>query len=160
MVRNVQPLLNFWLRPKCNSYLMFYSVPFKNLLLKCSAVHHITRNTPVCGVQIAPRFLSNNIARNKYSKNIPSLIQQSPKSYVYYYHEIVGRCYSTGRTHQSRSNRSTLIYTTAVAIVVLGLSYAAVPLYRMFCQVSSIQVAHTTKVIHHTGYRLRWHCIH
>ena len=34
-----------------------------------------------------------------------------------------------------RKNQTTAIYTVALVIVVLGISYAAVPLYRMFCQV-------------------------
>lgn len=33
--------------------------------------------------------------------------------------------------------RSTLYYITAAGILVIGLSYAAVPLYRIFCQSSS-----------------------
>ena len=32
------------------------------------------------------------------------------------------------------ANRNTLMYVVAVAIAVTGLSYAAVPLYRIFCQ--------------------------
>ena len=34
------------------------------------------------------------------------------------------------------ANRNTVTYITAVAVTVLGLSYAAVPLYRIFCQAS------------------------
>ena len=34
-------------------------------------------------------------------------------------------------------NRTTAIYVIAVAITVVGFSYLAVPLYRLFCQVSS-----------------------
>ncbi len=33
-------------------------------------------------------------------------------------------------------NRSTLKYIVAIAVFVVGLSYAAVPLYRVFCQAS------------------------
>lgn len=35
-----------------------------------------------------------------------------------------------------RANRRTVTYVTALAIAVVGLSYAAVPLYRIFCQAS------------------------
>ncbi len=35
---------------------------------------------------------------------------------------------------QRSANRNTLMYVIAVAIAVTGLSYAAVPLYRAFCQ--------------------------
>lgn len=34
-----------------------------------------------------------------------------------------------------RSRRSTLYYIAAAGVLALGLSYAAVPLYRIFCQV-------------------------
>ncbi|XP_046855577.1 cytochrome c oxidase assembly protein COX11, mitochondrial-like isoform X2 [Xenia sp. Carnegie-2017] len=37
-----------------------------------------------------------------------------------------------------RKNQTTAIYTVALVIVVLGISYAAVPLYRMFCQASGL----------------------
>ena len=51
------------------------------------------------------------------------------------------RCYATGVPkndpgHEKKfRNRTTLNYMTALVILVLGLSYAAVPMYRMFCQV-------------------------
>ena len=35
-----------------------------------------------------------------------------------------------------RANRTTITYMAALAIAVVGLSYAAVPLYRIFCQAS------------------------
>ena len=35
-----------------------------------------------------------------------------------------------------RANRTTMTYITALAVAVVGLSYAAVPLYRIFCQAS------------------------
>ena len=35
-----------------------------------------------------------------------------------------------------RANRTTVTYMAALAIAVVGLSYAAVPLYRIFCQAS------------------------
>ena len=35
-----------------------------------------------------------------------------------------------------RANRTTVTYITALAVAVVGLSYAAVPLYRIFCQAS------------------------
>ena len=51
----------------------------------------------------------------------------------------ITRGYTTrhGPTSQwSRANRSTITYMVAIAIAVVGLSYAAVPLYRLFCQAS------------------------
>lgn len=43
---------------------------------------------------------------------------------------------SPGEAHRKRI-RSTLYYFTAFGIVTVGMSYAAVPLYRMFCQAYS-----------------------
>lgn len=39
---------------------------------------------------------------------------------------------------RKKNLRSTLYYVTAGGVLVVGLSYAAVPLYRMFCQVRGI----------------------
>ena len=133
MVKHVQQLLNCWSNTNCN--LMFRSVPFRSLS-SIAVTHHIR---PVCGVPLVLCLLESNIVCNKWSKNISSLIQQSPAHTCHNLQcHIVERYYTTGRARQSRSNRATLVYSTAVAIVVLGLSYAAVPLYRMFCQVSTV----------------------
>jgi len=43
---------------------------------------------------------------------------------------------SPGEAHRKRI-RSTLYYFTAFGVVTVGMSYAAVPLYRMFCQAYS-----------------------
>ena len=51
----------------------------------------------------------------------------------------ITRGYATqhGPTSQCRrANRSTVTYMVAIVIAVVGLSYAAVPLYRLFCQAS------------------------
>ena len=42
---------------------------------------------------------------------------------------------ATGSNQWSATNRRTVTYIIAIAIGVIGLSYAAVPLYRIFCQV-------------------------
>lgn len=36
---------------------------------------------------------------------------------------------------QKKRSQSTALYMTGLGILVVGLSYAAVPLYRIFCQV-------------------------
>lgn len=43
---------------------------------------------------------------------------------------------SSGRSSswQKAANKNTVMYAVAIAIAVTGLSYAAVPLYRIFCQ--------------------------
>ena len=40
------------------------------------------------------------------------------------------------RKFRQSANERTVIYVSAIAIGILGLSYAAVPLYRLYCQVS------------------------
>ena len=42
---------------------------------------------------------------------------------------------SQRHTTQAEKNRSTFYYLAGIGILVVGLSYAAVPLYRIFCQV-------------------------
>lgn len=39
------------------------------------------------------------------------------------------------QNEQNKKNRATLHYIIATGVLGVGLSYAAVPLYRMFCQV-------------------------
>ena len=47
------------------------------------------------------------------------------------------RSYSSSRHDRwSQSNKQTATYVIAIAITVVGLSYAAVPLYRLYCQVN------------------------
>ena len=43
---------------------------------------------------------------------------------------------SSNTSQFTNANRTTLKYIISIAIVVVGLSYAAVPLYRVFCQAS------------------------
>lgn len=43
-----------------------------------------------------------------------------------------------GAHDQRKKIRSTLNYMIAVGVMTVGLSYAAVPLYRIFCQVSHL----------------------
>ena len=44
--------------------------------------------------------------------------------------------YPSSSSQWEKANRTTMTYITALAIAVVGLSYAAVPLYRIFCQAS------------------------
>ena len=48
---------------------------------------------------------------------------------------LLSRCMTTGN-RSSPNTANTVRYIVATAIAVLGLSYAAVPLYRLFCQAS------------------------
>ncbi len=45
-------------------------------------------------------------------------------------------CHLPNKNQLYDQNRATLKYIIAIAIFVVGLSYAAVPLYRVFCQAS------------------------
>ena len=142
MISRVEPLLNYLQKVNhYNSCLKFGSVSYRKLIsLKSSFLHCNNSNyiIPVCELPLVPRLLPNIMVCNKWSNiRIISLIQHSPVNY-HYCHGMVRRYYTTGGTRRSRSNRSTFIYSTALAVVVLGLSYAAVPLYRMFCQVQDL----------------------
>ncbi|XP_028406686.1 cytochrome c oxidase assembly protein COX11, mitochondrial-like [Dendronephthya gigantea] len=53
-------------------------------------------------------------------------------------HGQFSRKFSSSRNHYQQRNRTTATYTIALVIVVLGASYAAVPLYRIFCQASGL----------------------
>lgn len=50
---------------------------------------------------------------------------------------LMGRQVEGGEGATGRSQRSTLYYIAAAGVLALGLSYAAVPLYRIFCQAYS-----------------------
>lgn len=52
-------------------------------------------------------------------------------------------------TSRNKKIRSTLYYVSAAGVLTVGLSYAAVPLYRMFCQAYSY--GGTTAVGHDTS---------
>ena len=40
-----------------------------------------------------------------------------------------------GKANTAQSNRTTVVYIISLAVAVVGFSYAAVPLYRLYCQV-------------------------
>ena len=45
---------------------------------------------------------------------------------------------SSRRKSTDERNQSALLYISAVGVFMIGMGYAGVPLYRMFCQVSSL----------------------
>lgn len=57
-------------------------------------------------------------------------------------------------------NRSTLYYATAAVVSFVGLTYAAVPMYRMFCQVNSYQVNGFSVTKRFPGLQLWWYDSH
>lgn len=80
------------------------------------------------------------------SQNYSILLSTSLRRTGTVSYSLVGprRLYSTGYRHDHNSssglgsaNRRSVIYMVAIAVGVLGLTYAAVPLYKIFCQVPS-----------------------
>ena len=47
---------------------------------------------------------------------------------------IISRC--TSNSAKDQSNKTAILYISAIGIFMTGMAYAGVPLYRMFCQVS------------------------
>ena len=52
----------------------------------------------------------------------------------------VTRVGSKGHSASSMRNKTTAIYIIALAVTVVGASYLAVPLYRLYCQVSEFDL--------------------
>jgi hypothetical protein len=69
-----------------------------------------------------------NAFRNNYLL-CSALPRQTPK--------VLQNVIFRGAHEQKRNIRSTLNYMVALGVMTVGLSYAAVPLYRIFCQVST-----------------------
>ena len=55
---------------------------------------------------------------------------------------------STRSWSKSRRNATVVIYTVAAVIGVAGMSYAAVPLYRLFCQVRHMHIRYWQLVLY------------
>lgn len=62
-------------------------------------------------------------------------------------HEQQNTRESAAWAERQKKLRSTVYYIVATAVLTVGLSYAAVPLYRMFCQVYLISVKLQIKVL-------------
>ncbi len=93
------------------------------------------------GNHIIYRTLSTPVSwKIFHTQDISAINNKSFSRTVYYFER-----YNISTTPSYRSpdqsplyiqNRSTLKYIVAIAVFVVGLSYAAVPLYRVFCQAS------------------------
>ncbi|CAH0729449.1 unnamed protein product, partial [Brenthis ino] len=64
------------------------------------------------------------------NSNIISPYKLSPKN-------VLPNVYIIRGTHEQKKIRSTMNYMIALGVMTVGLSYAAVPLYRIFCQAYS-----------------------
>lgn len=69
-----------------------------------------------------------NTFRNNFTVSSPPASLLAPK-------QIVQNVVNRGAHEQKKNIRSTLNYVVALGVMTVGLSYAAVPLYRIFCQV-------------------------
>lgn len=73
------------------------------------------------------------------------------KVHYHKYYNSLSRRYSSNNNYQNVKTRSTLYYITAAGVLTVGLSYAAVPLYRMFCQSysygGSVSLGHDTSKV-------------
>ncbi|XP_031554128.1 cytochrome c oxidase assembly protein COX11, mitochondrial-like [Actinia tenebrosa] len=96
-----------------------------------------------CVLNSAKRTLLSNCRQtDKLCGSSLSCLWRSPPSNVF----IVWGCRSSSSTSTSTSfsgsvfnrNKTTLVYVGAVVLTVLGFSYAAVPLYRLYCQASGL----------------------
>lgn len=72
-----------------------------------------------------------NTFRNNFIVSSPPASLLAPKI-------IVQNVINRGAHEQKKNIRSTLNYMIALGVMTVGLSYAAVPLYRIFCQVSGV----------------------
>ena len=83
----------------------------------------------------ASNFNLYSISNTRLANQTESISKTTSFPYM-----VIFRSYSQRSTHKNQSpwqqsNKTTVTYMIAIAIVVVGLSYAAVPLYRIFCQV-------------------------
>ena len=97
----------------------------------------VAKNLNICGCLYCPLSVISLPTKHfffRQSKFNPVVFQRLFAS------QQVGGGGSRKRTgaHSSwdKANRTTVTYMTALAVAVVGLSYAAVPLYRIFCQAS------------------------
>ena len=94
-------------------------------------------NSPHHHTSPSPLFLASSQTRTAHNCTFvaSNLLVRPHRSFT----QPITRGYTTqhGPTSQwRRANRSTVTYMVAIVIAVVGLSYAAVPLYRLFCQAS------------------------
>ena len=106
-----------------------HSVPVKTLCIWRSASRHVSYSSVFRLAQKSPFVV---LLCNKW--NSIQCSHHPTKCHGTNCHRIL-RQYSTVQEKTRKTNLSIVLYITAVAIIVLGISYAAVPLYRLFCQV-------------------------
>jgi len=105
------------------------------------ANHSGPSQNPV-SLSLSPFFIPS-LARKPHTRSPHLLLPSKPHHIGHSVLDCLSimRAYATlpGPRSQSqwrKANRSTVTYMVAIVIAVVGLSYAAVPLYRLFCQAS------------------------
>lgn len=94
----------------------------------------VNRNdTALTDVQTSMLSLINSL-RTPVAR-LSSLSRSNPGAFSFVRFKSSGQ---PDKASQTLKNRSTLYYATAAGVLFVGLTYAAVPLYRMFCQVSNV----------------------
>ena len=135
-----------YLKLRC-AYSSFYSLGHHGLYglgsrttSKCLLSFYLLRSLPPKLADL-PRFSQRNITTCNYAKKDMS---NSFKSFYFFQCMRLSNSSATFSTDsnsskessQRKSNQNIVMYMVALAITVVGLSYAAVPLYRLFCQAS------------------------
>lgn len=120
-----QALRWWWKPPGCVSPLHLQPWHHKSL----SIYHHSITQTSIPPL---------NLSTNQMTKSFPFLLnrQAALRTLFTTTSQRNGPNQQSQTPHGQAANRNTLMYVIAIAIAVTGLSYAAVPLYRIFCQAS------------------------
>lgn len=80
--------------------------------------------------------ITSVVSTVKFSQHVLSILKCSKCNISTNSSKTLHKKFNIGETKKINA-RSTLYYVTAAGVVVAGLSYAAVPLYRLFCQATS-----------------------
>ena len=88
-------------------------------------------------------LLSSKICQTSYSPHYKSTLSNDNKQYINRFC-TTSLSFNENKRYFSNSSRkkSTLYYILSIGVLVVGLSYAAVPLYRIFCQVGTIYITY------------------
>ena len=122
------------LRTQGHSYCHHFNyIPWKTITHKSHGNHVLLSRTIWMNLKtltLTRQPLINYQSQSVYFTNLSS--SQLRTSYFIWSPYL----FKSFSSHQRQSaNQRTVTYMIAVAIMVVGLSYAAVPLYRLFCQV-------------------------
>ena len=98
--------------------------------------HSITRNRFICTRCFKELSVTKEITflPARRLKMFPGLMWGVSRRFA------VTRVGSKGHSASSMRNKTTAIYIIALAVTVVGASYLAVPLYRLYCQVSEFDL--------------------